>query len=72
MNDDQTETTLPHAIWSGEFKIFGTVLRCHVLSNGKRIIDARDVAELFEVMGGDLAEQDEPGIEEFARWMSGR
>ena len=52
-----------------EFKLLGVTLRCHVLSNGQRVIEANGVADLFEAMGGDLDEDDEGGVKEFAKWM---
>jgi hypothetical protein len=67
MNDKQT--TIPQPVWSGEFTLFGVTLHCHVLSDGQRIIEADDVADLFEAMGGALDEIDQAGIEELARWM---
>lgn len=42
---------LPKAMWSGE--IMG--IRVHVLDDGRRIIDADDLTEVFERIGsGDL------------------
>ena len=66
---DRPDTTLLHPVWSGEFTIFGVTLHCHVLSDGRRIIEADDVIGLFEAMGGDVDEADEPGVEELARWL---
>ncbi len=66
---EKTTNSLP--IWSGEFILLGVTLHCHVLSDGRRIIEAHDVANLFEAMGGDIDESDDPGVAEFARWMKG-
>lgn len=64
--------TVPVPILSCEFKLFGVILHCHVLDNGQRIIEADDVADLFEVMGGDLDETDSTDdVERFAKWMKG-
>lgn len=66
MSAETTETT---AIWSGTFRVFGVDLRCHVLSTGKRIIEADSMVELLEAMEapGDVEIGD---IEAFHRWQS--
>jgi len=42
---------IPKAIWEGVFPVFGVPLRCYVLDNGQRIINADDMDRLFEFMG---------------------
>lgn len=66
--------TLPEAIWSGEFRLYGVTLHCHTLNNGQRVIDAADVEAVFRAMGDDvkvsLADADE--ILRFAKWRNGQ
>jgi hypothetical protein len=38
-------------VWSGTFTIFGIVLHCHILSDGRRVIEAHDLEDLFKAMG---------------------
>jgi hypothetical protein len=59
---------LPHAVWSGEFTVWGVVLHCSVLSTGQRVIDARDVEALFrQGIGGD----DDGDLAALVRWQRG-
>ena len=52
-------------------RMLGVDLRCHVLSDGKRIVEADSIAELVKAIeGGGNPSQGE--LEEFARWMFGR
>lgn len=62
---------LPKAVWEGEFKIFGVTLRCYVLDNGKRIINAEDVATLFDTMGSGTPLTDVNVLDDFAKWIKG-
>lgn len=73
--------SIPRAIWEGTFKLFGVELRCYVLDDGARIINAEDVAKLFEQMesatyAGDMREGetiplDSEELQRFARWQRG-
>ncbi len=60
---------LPTAIWSGEFQIGSVKLKCHVLDNGQRVIDAESVDEFFRFLddGAPLPSS----MDDFARWMRG-
>lgn len=62
MWNDATDksTDLPVSIWRGELKLFGITLHCHVLSDGRRIVDAADVAAMFEVMAGGPDDETDP------------
>lgn len=63
------KTTLPHAVWSGSFHIFGVEVKCHTLSDGQRIIEADSMHKLLEAMGdGPVVQHD---LEEFAKWQRG-
>ncbi len=63
---------VPTATMAGTFEMCGVMLRCYVLEDGTRIIDAEDVVALFAAMestdeGGITPEQ----AEEFARFCKG-
>jgi len=64
---------IPKAVWEGEFVIFGVRLRCYVLDDKNRLINADDVARLFEVMGqeGNVMPADEEAIRDFSMWQKG-
>ena len=64
------QTTLPHAVWSGSFHLFGVDVKCHTLSNGQRIIEADSMHRLLEAMGagGPVIDAD---MQEFAKWQRG-
>ena len=62
------------SVWSGSFRLFGVDVKCHVLSNGQRIIEEDSMEELLRAMsdGDDLATNgDAREIERFARWRRG-
>jgi hypothetical protein len=54
------------SVWQGTFRLFGVDMKCHVLDDGTRIIEADSVRQLFEAMGSgaDIGVE----AEEFARW----
>ena len=41
------DKNLPTVIWSGSFRVLGVDVRCHVLDDGRRIIDAESMEALF-------------------------
>jgi hypothetical protein len=61
---------VPVAVWSGEMRLLGVTLHCHVLDDGTRIIEAGDMVALLEAMerGGPV---DEGEMAAFARWQRG-
>lgn len=65
-NGEQEE--LPRAIWSGTFHVFGVDLKCHVLSDGRRIIEADSLQKMFVAM---LTANDPGDLEAFGRWQRG-
>jgi hypothetical protein len=69
MSKDQIPTT----IWSGTFRIWGIDLRCSMLDNGQRVIDAEDVARLFAAMDDKAprSEADDDAFAAFMRWYRG-
>ncbi len=59
----------PKAIWQGSFTILGVKLRCYVLDDGRRVINADDIAKLF---GEDHLGTDQKGdLDAFAKWQRG-
>jgi hypothetical protein len=63
---------LPQAVWSGVIKIAGLELKCHVLEDGRRIIEADSLNAFLEALGndGDFSVKSED-LREFAQWMQG-
>lgn len=72
MLDVYPEGDLPAAIAEASFNLFGVPLRCYVLDNGQRIVDADDVAALFDAMAnGDGSEPSNDGLDKLAKWLKG-
>jgi hypothetical protein len=64
---------VPHSVWQGSFKLFGVDVKCHVLSNGQRIIEADSMKEILAAMQGDKdlppSADDDPAA--LAKWLHG-
>ncbi len=58
---------LPKSIWEGSFKVFGVELKCHVLDDGRRIIEADSVADLLDAMGS-VDPIDIGDLDNFVKW----
>lgn len=69
------EKRMPQAVWEGAFTIFGVKLKCYVLDDGRRILDADDVAALFDAMGDPKTEEEcvafAGEIDRLAMWIKG-
>jgi hypothetical protein len=61
-------TDIPTAVWSGSFSVFGVELKCHVLDNGQRIIEADSMADFFNGLADADAVAEDPNLDEFVRW----
>jgi hypothetical protein len=61
----------PVSVWSGTFRIWGIDLKCHVLSNGQRIIEQRSFIQFMESLANGAPIADEDDFEAFARWQRG-
>ena len=61
----------PASVWQGEMRLLGVTLHLHVLDDGKRIVEAEDMAALLGAMerGGPV---DEDEMAAFARWLRGQ
>lgn len=58
---------LPTTVWSGEFKLGSVTMKCHVLSDGRRIIEAESVWQFFNGLG-DFEPSE---LEQFVAWQRG-
>ena len=63
--------TLPRAVWAGTFKFFGIDLRCYVLEDGRRIIDAGDMSKMYDADMAGVDEGDDSQREAFVAWLKG-
>lgn len=61
---------LPHSVWQGSFFIGGIEIKCHVLSDGQRIIEAESMDKFF--LGEFDHEPTEAEIIDFAKWQKGK
>jgi len=63
------------SVWQGSFRIFGVEIKCHVLSDGRRIIEADSMAALLDVWSDSKLIANEGELigeaERFARWQRG-
>ncbi len=41
---------IPKAIWEGTFIVLGVKVKCHVLDDGQRIVEAESMEKLFAAM----------------------
>lgn len=60
---------IPKAVSEAEFTLFGVRLRCYVLDDGSRIINAEDMIELFRAM--ESGNSDPGDMAAFASWQAG-
>jgi len=65
------EASIPKSIWAGTFTVFGVTLRCHVLDDGQRIIEAEDVHKLLAAMQGYEPATGPGDMDAFVRWQKG-
>lgn len=70
-----SEKELPHAVWSGSFNIFGVDVKCHVLSDGERVIEAESMEAVLKAMAApDPAmntREQAVNLDRIARWIKG-
>lgn len=57
------------AIAEDTFFLFGVRVRCYVLDDGRRIVNADDLAAMFESMA--TGDHDSAQVEAFVRWQRG-
>ena len=68
MSDD-TSQTLPVAVWEGEITIGPVRIPCYVLDDGRRIISADGLKDLFAYFadGGDVSDEEARELARFVR-----
>ena len=58
---------LPTPVWSGTFRLFGFDMKCHILDDGLRIIEAESVEDMIISMSKNVSlETDEFAL--FYEW----
>lgn len=62
---------LPKSIGSGTFRIFGVDLECHVLSDGRRVIEEKSLKALLASMASDAWVDCGEDLVNFASWLNG-
>lgn len=62
---------IPKAIWEGEFSIAGVPLKCAVLEDGSRIIEAESFRNFIDALENGTVEFGPADLVDFARWQSG-
>jgi hypothetical protein len=61
---------LPTSVWQGEFSVCGVAMKCHVLSDGRRIIEAESIAAFLEALA--TGEINRAEVVRMAMWMHGK
>jgi hypothetical protein len=62
---------LPAVVSESSFRLFGVDVRCYVLDNGQRIINADDFHAMMRAMGAGVF-ADPNDIAAFTKWRMGR
>lgn len=60
---------IPKAVWQGSFVVFGVTVKCYVLDDGQRIIDADSVKALLEAMASVDDPTEDMDMADFAKWI---
>jgi hypothetical protein len=60
------QVAIPESIWQGTFNVFGVDVVCHVLNDGRRIIEAESMAKMFTAMADTGADPTTPEFEQQA------
>ena len=69
----QRTTMEPHSVWQGSFTLFSVDLQCHVLSDGRRIIEEDSMVDLLEAMKAPVeGHSDAVKLAEFCTWLTRR
>ena len=66
------EDDIPKSVWQGSFPLFGVELKCHVLDNGERVLEADSVVAFFKGMNSPDTTIDEAESKRFSEWLYGR
>ena len=63
---------IPIAVWEGTFRLLGVTLKCAVLNDGRRIIDADSFACFMAALEDPNGEAiDSAEMTRFAQWRTG-
>ena len=62
---------LPTAVWSGTFHLWGIDLKCHVLSDGRRIIEKESFEAFMDALADGMPVADDTDLMAFFRWQRG-
>ena len=64
----------PESIWQGEFRLSPDLtMKCHVLSDGTRIIEEQSVIAFLEwLKRGVSIDDDVDGFKDFVKWQAGK
>jgi hypothetical protein len=62
---------IPMAVWEGSFRLFGVDVKCSVLADGRRLIDAERFARLVEAMQSPDGGVEFGDVSGFNRWRLG-
>ncbi|MEN6375495.1 MAG: hypothetical protein ABFD75_12075 [Smithella sp.] len=62
---------LPKVIWDGTIGIYGITLRCYILENKQRLIDAEDVGVFLEVSTKTDLKPTQREIDQLAKFLFG-
>lgn len=65
------EEKIPLAIHSGTFNLLGVDLKCHVLDDGKTIIEAESMGKFFDAMAGNAEKMDNEELTRFVAFLKG-
>ena len=66
-----TTSDIPDSVWEGTFRLFGVDVRCHILSDGRRVIESESMRDLFEAMEGEGDVDAMAALDGFVRWVKG-
>ncbi len=59
---------LPKAVWEGSFTLFGVKLRCAVLENGQRIVEAESFHAFLKAMDENPSLVNREELQAFQDW----
>lgn len=58
-------------VWSGTFRLLGIDVKCHVLDNGQRVVEADSMMALMKAIQDGNEFGDPQQLVEFSRWRAG-
>jgi hypothetical protein len=67
----ELQGSLPVAVWSGSFVVFGVELKCHTLADGRKIIETDSFHQLLAAMKSSGIDCGDEGLQAFGRWYKG-